>query len=297
MPQCIFIYPFVLLFYRVFCILVFYHIPFVTLSAYSIYIFLSLFIFSRVILLLICKALFILFKLENDLSEIETQQTFFTSLYLKMSFNCLFDVSTWRNTSPDKIFLAWDIYEERETDTTLLDKLTNKPKYKQQKQEKPNRQNTKTLKKRKYQEEGKIYLLYFKSLNCLCIILCGAIRGSQNVQFCLNWQLNIQKKLPRERNSWSSMQQSVQVMPGGIPRAYSNANYKVISPVKLFTSNGLSQQLLYDKQQLPSNLNFQCQNLQPRGCISFVYFDKIGNGEWNLTRLYVKLSVVKFKGS
>ena len=49
----------------------FYHLPFATFSTYF-HIFLSLFIFSRVILLLICKILFINFLLENDLSETET---------------------------------------------------------------------------------------------------------------------------------------------------------------------------------------------------------------------------------
>ena len=46
--------------------------------------FLSLLIFSRVILLLIGKVLFIFFKLENDLSEIETSKTFIASFYLKI---------------------------------------------------------------------------------------------------------------------------------------------------------------------------------------------------------------------
>ena len=41
--------------------------------------FLSLFTFSRAILFLICKAVFTSFKLENDLSEIETSYNFFAS--------------------------------------------------------------------------------------------------------------------------------------------------------------------------------------------------------------------------
>ena len=48
---------------------------------------LSLFIFSRVILLLICKIQFAFFRLENDLGEIETSSNFIPSFYLKMCFD------------------------------------------------------------------------------------------------------------------------------------------------------------------------------------------------------------------
>ena len=57
----------------------FYLLPF--LRSVHIFIFLSLFIFSRVILLPICKVLFTFFKLENDL---ERSYNFFASFYLKI---------------------------------------------------------------------------------------------------------------------------------------------------------------------------------------------------------------------
>ena len=65
-----FIYSFVLLFSSVFYIVVLSLTFFVTLGTY--FHILSLFIFSRVILLLICKIQFAFFRLENDLGEIET---------------------------------------------------------------------------------------------------------------------------------------------------------------------------------------------------------------------------------
>lgn len=42
---------------------------------------------------------------------------------------------------------------------------------------------------------------------------------------------------------------------------------KIYQPFKLFFLGKLSQQLFHDQLQLPSNLNFQCQ--QPRACIVY----------------------------
>ena len=85
--QCKVLYIFFcLIVFQRFFILQFYHLPFVTLSIY--FHILSLFIFSRVILLLTCKIQFAFFTLENDLGEIETSSNFIASFYLKTSCFC-----------------------------------------------------------------------------------------------------------------------------------------------------------------------------------------------------------------
>ena len=96
----------VLLFSSFFLYCIFYHLPFVTLSTY--FHFLSLFIFSRVILLLICKIQFAFFRLENDLGEIETSSNFIASFYLKKVFiyNLIWLVSVHGKNGEEKCWLV-----------------------------------------------------------------------------------------------------------------------------------------------------------------------------------------------